>query len=252
MQIDIFVEVVDICLAFLIRFNENIIRINNNNRTRMKFRFCGDGDCPDWVLAEIISTLSNLSVDNLEQLAQIVAKRISGAQFEEAVVRSLTSSVTNDGKTAVACVHYMLTNAARYSCSETIFGEEIQQLGLPKDHAAAMCRVLQAHATVIRQKLIDKAFRSSLFPISHDIHLKLTILRLSVNELQSIRNVTSPGETPPNCATLELKISQELVDGLPKDTTHIVNIECAQLGALLDEMKLARDIMLKYENKENT
>ncbi|XP_002047879.3 COMM domain-containing protein 4 isoform X2 [Drosophila virilis] len=232
MQIDIFVEVVDICLAFLIRFNENIIRINNNNRTRMKFRFCGDGDCPDWVLAEIISTLSNLSVDNLEQLAQIVAKRISGAQFEEAVVRSLTSSVTNDGKTAVACVHYMLTNAARYSCSETIFGEEIQQLGLPKDHAAAMCRVLQAHATVIRQKLIDKAFR--------------------INELQSIRNVTSPGETPPNCATLELKISQELVDGLPKDTTHIVNIECAQLGALLDEMKLARDIMLKYENKENT
>ncbi|EDW70221.2 uncharacterized protein Dvir_GJ13685, isoform B [Drosophila virilis] len=198
----------------------------------MKFRFCGDGDCPDWVLAEIISTLSNLSVDNLEQLAQIVAKRISGAQFEEAVVRSLTSSVTNDGKTAVACVHYMLTNAARYSCSETIFGEEIQQLGLPKDHAAAMCRVLQAHATVIRQKLIDKAFR--------------------INELQSIRNVTSPGETPPNCATLELKISQELVDGLPKDTTHIVNIECAQLGALLDEMKLARDIMLKYENKENT
>ncbi|XP_064552339.1 COMM domain-containing protein 4 isoform X1 [Drosophila montana] len=197
-----------------------------------KFRFCGDGDCPDWVLAEIISTLSNLSVDNLEQLAQIVAKRISGKQFEEAIVRSLTSSVTNDGKTAVACVHYMLTNAARYSCTETIFGEEIQQLGLPKDHAAAMCRVLQAHATVIRQKLIDKAFR--------------------INELQSIRNVTSPGEPPPNCATLELKISQELVDGLPKDTTHIVNIECAQLGALLDEMKLARDIMLKYENKENT
>ncbi|XP_064552341.1 COMM domain-containing protein 4 isoform X3 [Drosophila montana] len=199
---------------------------------KKKFRFCGDGDCPDWVLAEIISTLSNLSVDNLEQLAQIVAKRISGKQFEEAIVRSLTSSVTNDGKTAVACVHYMLTNAARYSCTETIFGEEIQQLGLPKDHAAAMCRVLQAHATVIRQKLIDKAFR--------------------INELQSIRNVTSPGEPPPNCATLELKISQELVDGLPKDTTHIVNIECAQLGALLDEMKLARDIMLKYENKENT
>ncbi|EDV97338.1 GH14750 [Drosophila grimshawi] len=198
---------------------------------RNKFRFCGDGDCPDWVLAEIISTLSNLSVDSLEQLAQLVAKRINGEPFEEAAIRSLTSTVTNDGKTAVACIHYMLTSAARYSCTDVIFSEEIQQLGLPKEHAAAMCRVLQAHATAIRQKLIDKAFR--------------------INELQSIRNVTSLGETPPNCATLELKISQELVDGLPKDTTHIVNIECAQLGALLDEMKLARDIMLKYENKES-
>lgn len=47
-----------------------------------KFRFCGEGDCPDWVLAEIISTLSNLSVENLEQLAQLVAKRISGEPFE--------------------------------------------------------------------------------------------------------------------------------------------------------------------------
>ncbi|XP_017844223.1 COMM domain-containing protein 4 isoform X2 [Drosophila busckii] len=198
----------------------------------MKFRFCGDGDCPDWVLAEIIATLSNLSVQNLEQLAQLVAKRISGEQFEEAAIKSLTASATNDGKTAVACVHYMLTNAARYSCSEAIFGEEIQQLGLPKDHAAAMCSVLHEHAASIRQKLIDKTFK--------------------INELQSVRNITSQGDTPPNCATLELKISQELVDGLPKDTTHIVNIESAQLGALLDEMKMARDIMLKYENKNNT
>ncbi|KAH8404478.1 hypothetical protein KR222_006165, partial [Zaprionus bogoriensis] len=196
-----------------------------------KFRFCGEGDCPDWVLAEIISTLSNLSVEQLEQLAQLVARRISGEQFEETAVRSLTASVTNDGKTAVACVHYMLSNAARYSCSESSFGEEIQQLGLPKEHAAAMCRVLQAHAAAIRQKLIDKSFR--------------------INELQSVRNATSLGETPPNCATLELKISQELVDGLPTDTTHILNIECAQLATLLEEMKQARDVMLKYENKES-
>ncbi|KAH8397119.1 hypothetical protein KR215_009175, partial [Drosophila sulfurigaster] len=217
-----------------------------------KFRFCCEGDCPDWVLAEIISTLSNLSIDNLEQLAQIVAKRITGEPFEESAIRTLTSGVTDDGKTAVACVHYMLTNAARYGCSEKIFNVEIQQLGLPKDHAAAMCRVLHTHADAIRHKLIDKAFRSRSWHISFTIFCCNGILfTFSVNELQSVRNVTSLGETPQNCATLELKISQELVDGLPKDTTHTVNIECAQLGALLDEMKLARDIMLKYENKES-
>ncbi|XP_070141412.1 COMM domain-containing protein 4 [Drosophila kikkawai] len=198
----------------------------------MKFRFCGEGDCPDWVLAEIISTLSNLSIENLEQLSELVAQRICGQSFEEAKIKSLTSTLTNEGKTAVACIHFMLINAARYSCTESIFGEEIQQLGLPKDHAAAMCRVLQKHSAAIRQTLIDKAFK--------------------INELQSVRDITSPGETPPNCTTLEFKISQELVDGLPKDTTHILNIDRTQTKALLAELKLARAAMEKYQNKQDS
>ncbi|XP_037721867.1 COMM domain-containing protein 4 isoform X2 [Drosophila subpulchrella] len=198
----------------------------------MKFRFCGEGDCPDWVLAEIISTLSNLTIENLEQLSDLVALRICGQTFEESKIKSLTSTLTNEGKTAVACIHFMLINAARYSCTESIFGEEIQQLGLPKDHAAAMCRVLQKHSAAIRQTLIDKAFK--------------------INELQSVRDITSPGQTPPNYTTLELKISQELVDGLPKDTTHVVNIDRAQAKALLAELKLARDVMQKYENNPDS
>lgn len=147
----------------------------------------------------------------------------------------------------------MLTNAARYSCSEASFGEEIQQLGLPKDHAAAMCRVLQTQAAAIRQKLIDKSFRSECDMYTYSIvsNCNPSCAFPSVNELQSIRNITSLGETPPNCATLELKISQELVDGLPTDTTHILNIESAQLATMLEEMKMARDIMMKYENKES-
>ncbi|SPP76075.1 COMM domain-containing protein 4 isoform X2 [Drosophila guanche] len=199
------------------------------NSSRQKFRFCGEGDCPDWVLAEIISTLSNLSIENLEKLSDLVAARICGGTFEESGIKLLTSTLTNEGKTAVACIHFMLINAARYNCTESIFGEEIQQLGLPKEHAAAMCSVLQKRSGSIRQKLIDKAFR--------------------INELQCVRNVTSSGETPANCATLELKISQELVEGLPKDTTHIVNLERSQMIALLEELKVCRDVMDKYENK---
>lgn len=43
-----------------------------------KFRFCGDGDCPDWVLAEIHSSLSVLSSVKLKILTQMVAKSLLG------------------------------------------------------------------------------------------------------------------------------------------------------------------------------
>lgn len=47
-----------------------------------KFRFCGDGDCPDWVLGEIISTLSVLEANKLKALADLVAKKILGQDFD--------------------------------------------------------------------------------------------------------------------------------------------------------------------------
>lgn len=47
-----------------------------------KFRFCGDGDCPDWVLAEIHSNLSMLSSIKLKLLTLMVAKSIYGEDIK--------------------------------------------------------------------------------------------------------------------------------------------------------------------------
>uniref|UniRef100_A0A1A9VHP2 COMM domain-containing protein n=1 Tax=Glossina austeni TaxID=7395 RepID=A0A1A9VHP2_GLOAU len=197
-------------------------------RCLKKFRFCGDGDCPDWVLGEIIFSLSAMEAENLELLAELVAKKILGKDFDESLVKSLTSPILNDGKSAIACIHLLLNNAARHSVTESVFNEEIQQLGLPKQHAEAMCRVLSNHATVIRQRLIDKAFR--------------------INELSTVQHLPSV-DAGINCSTFELKISQELVDGSPQNSTHVINIDNGQLRALLEELKYARDVMAKYEIK---
>lgn len=46
-----------------------------------KFRFCGDGDCPEWVLAEIHSTLSMLTSVKLRILTQLVVQSILGDEI---------------------------------------------------------------------------------------------------------------------------------------------------------------------------
>ena len=73
---------------------------------------------------------------------------------------------------------------------------------------------------------------------------------ISVNELSSIQHLPSTGDSI-NCSRFEIKINQELVDGLPQNTSHIVNIDNSQLKVLLDELIYARNIMEKY-NIKNT
>ncbi|XP_055856761.1 COMM domain-containing protein 4 [Episyrphus balteatus] len=192
----------------------------------MKFRFCGDGDCPDWILAEIISTLSVLDSKKFMDLASIVAKKIIGEPFEESGVRSITSTLEDDGKSAVACINYLLISAARHSTDGTVFNEELQQLGLPKDHAAVMCRVLSDYSAPIRKKLMG--------------------LSLKINELGSV-SFNKPDNTI-DCVQLELEVLQELNGaGLPMDVIHKVNIDSANLRALLKDMKEAREIIREYD-----
>nr|CAD7454187.1 unnamed protein product [Timema tahoe] len=47
----------------------------------MRFRFCGDLDCPDWILAEI-NTLAKMSSVKMKLLCQQVAKSSLGEEMD--------------------------------------------------------------------------------------------------------------------------------------------------------------------------
>ncbi|KAF6129449.1 COMM domain containing 4 [Phyllostomus discolor] len=56
----------------------------------MRFRFCGDLDCPDWVLAEI-STLAKISSVKLRLLCSQVLKELLGQGIDYEKVLKLTA-----------------------------------------------------------------------------------------------------------------------------------------------------------------
>jgi len=47
----------------------------------MKFRFCGDQDCPDWFLTQM-GTLSRLSSVKAKLLAQHVSRHLTGQEMQ--------------------------------------------------------------------------------------------------------------------------------------------------------------------------
>ncbi|XP_055370998.1 COMM domain-containing protein 4 [Condylostylus longicornis] len=205
----------------------------------MKFRFCGDCDCPDWVLSEIHCTLSTLSAIKLRILASEVAKSIiDGCMGNEEKIKDMFES-SNDGlrsaKSAIACVRFLLINASENNADEATFNEELQQLGLPKEHSLSICRVHAESVNPIKKKLLEQKF--------------------NINELISVSGTLNKDAI--DCCALEFKIKDELHDGVPKDTTHKINIHKADVTILLNNLKEMRNLMdsynfeRKYEGSEN-
>lgn len=108
----------------------------------MRFRFCGQLDCPDWVLAEI-SMLSKLSSVKVKLLLVQVINDIIGKPIDYAKVEKYTSDAKfdlADKKACIAAMNFVVRSSAKYSVTPDILTDELQQLGLPKEHANSICR----------------------------------------------------------------------------------------------------------------
>lgn len=68
----------------------------------------------------------------------------------------------NDVKSLLASLEFILSSASRFSTTEDHLRAELQQIGLPKEHASALARIHQEATTLVRQNLISKSMKSEL------------------------------------------------------------------------------------------
>lgn len=127
----------------------------------MRFRFCGDLDCPDWVLAEI-STLSRMSSVKMRLLCAQVIKNLLGENIDYAKVEKLTSDAKyelGDVKATIAALSFILSSAARYTVDGESLLNELQQLGLPKEHSASLCKLYGESLSKLQETFLEKTLK---------------------------------------------------------------------------------------------
>lgn len=127
----------------------------------MKFRFCGDLDCPDWVLAEI-SVLSKMTSIKIRQLVlQIIKFILTGEvnidSFNKLIYDSKFES--SDIKASFAAISFILKNSTRYAVDSGTLSNELQQLGLPKDNSNALCKIYAENLEKLSLELKDRSLR---------------------------------------------------------------------------------------------
>ncbi|XP_018367015.1 PREDICTED: COMM domain-containing protein 4 isoform X2 [Trachymyrmex cornetzi] len=185
----------------------------------IRFRFLGDGDCPDWLLAEI-NTLSRMTSIKMKMLGQAVAKYLTEGELDEEKIKKITQDAkldVSDAKAMVAALELIFTSSVRYGVSAADLSSELQQLGLPREHSTAVARLHTDHCPQIMAVLSSQSLR--------------------VSRLSSIEVLPCDSSSPVSAVTLKLK----KIDGKEEDST--INISKDNVQVLLKELKRARALM---------
>ncbi|XP_071942984.1 COMM domain-containing protein 4-like [Antedon mediterranea] len=193
----------------------------------MRFRFCGDLDCPDWVLAEI-SILSKITSVKMKLLCSQIIKDIIGESMDYEKVYKFTSDAkydTSDIKAAIASLGFILKCAIRYDVDADSLSNELQQLGLPKEHATSLCKSYQD-----KRPILEKVFRKQGLRVSKLVSSDWRIdYILSSNELLEVNEP---------CVQLKLSVKE-----LEDTNTESFMISANKLQMFLSEIKQTIKLM---------
>ena len=153
----------------------------------MKFKFCGDADAPDWVLAEMF-TISKLSSVRVRSLSLQIIRALIASGDEVTMydgnddVDPTTTTTTSsssldyeklcklidpsgsfadaDVEAVVAALEYVVRNATRHDVLGKTLTRELEQLGLPKEHADAVCKPYEKEKEGLRRAMGRRTLRT--------------------------------------------------------------------------------------------
>lgn len=129
----------------------------------MLFKFCGDRDCPDWLLAEI-GSLSKISSVKVKLLSVQVVNSLLNSQIDFEKVTKLTADskyTADDLKGVLMALEFILKNATKFAVDEETLVNELTQLGLPREHAVSVCKVYADRWPEVLAVLKEQSLRLS-------------------------------------------------------------------------------------------
>jgi hypothetical protein len=175
--------------------------------------------------------LSKMSVVKFKVLCKQVLMQASGAPVDEQKLAKLLSDgklESHEVKGAVAALHFIFLSSARYDVAEETLVEELQQLGLPKEHTEALVVALRDGRAPLRQHLADASLRLS----------KLESLRWRVSE--------DVGSARAHAADLQLTVRAPAALGTsvaPPERLLKMRLSADTLSLLHAELLKARELV---------
>jgi len=213
----------------------------------MKFKFCGNRDCPDWLITEIIF-LTKISSVKLRILSNQICKFIlkKGENMEDIKKILLDLNLNEkDASIVISVLDFIFRNAAKFNIEDNYLNQELQQLGLPQEIAESISKVFKREKNNLREFLKFDIFSfNSINNIDYKFSYSLC------NQFNDFEYFNDKENEEMNEENYTIKSLEKTRINLNIDNKYVLNIDKEILGKLIQDLEQCSQSIKKYKEQE--
>ena len=223
----------------------------------MKFKFCGNVDCPDWLITEIVY-LSKITPVKLRILGNLICKYImkEGDTIKIKKILEEMNLTSEEITIVISSLCFIIKSSAKFNVDDMVLSQELQQLGLPQDTADAISKVYKKKKDILRGYLKEDIF--SINRVS-DVHFKSSYCMADKyndfdckNEKES-EEMNEDNYVINNLEKTEITLCFDLKERNKKEVEenkkYLVNMNKETLGKLIQDLENYSNAIKKYKEE---
>ena len=212
----------------------------------MKFKFCGNRDCPDWLITEIIF-LTKISSIKLRILSNQICKFILNKGENINDIKKILLDLNLSEKEAsivISVLDFIFRNASKFDVDDNILNQELQQLGLPQEIAESISKVFKREKNKLREFLKFDVFSfNSINNIDYKFSYSLC------NQFNNFDYINEKESEEINEENYTIKSLEKIRINLNFDDKYLLNIDKEILGKLIQDLEQCSKSIKKFKEQ---
>ena len=213
----------------------------------MRFKFCGNIDCPDWLITEITYLTKFTSVKLRiisNQICKFIINKGSNIQDLKKILDEMNLN-EQESKIVISVLDFIFRNSAKFDVEDIALSQELQQLGLPQENAESISKVFKNQKLKLREFLKGDIFS---FNIINDVNFKnsytLSDNYTNFNYVNEKENELD--EDNYNIQSLE-KTRINLCFNIQNNKNYVISMDKDSLGKLIQDLEKCSEVIKKYK-----
>jgi len=212
----------------------------------MKFKFCGNRDCPDWLITEI-TFLTKISSVKLRILSNQICKYIlsKGNNIQD-IKKILFDLNLNEQETTIviSVLDFIFRNSAKFNVEDNFLNQELQQLGLPQEIAESISKVFKREKNKLREFL-----KFDVFSFNNIDNIDYKFSYCLCNQFNNFNYFNEKESEEMNEENYTIKSLEKTRINLNIDDKFVFNIDKEILGKLIQDLERCSESIKKYKEQ---